>query len=307
MGTREEVECMRFRKAGKITERLWHLGREEAGVYVLEGRNGMILINGGMSFILPDVREQMKTFGIDTEKIRKILILHSHFDHVGIVPYFTRNYPGIEVYASGQAWEILARPKAIEIINSFSRLSAKQVGREGIFDSYDLDWRDDITGVTLTEGDTIDLGDVSLLILETPGHSNCSITAVEPDRKALFASDAVGVPYRDFCFPSMNTNITQYLESLEKLKSLPVSYVCADHYGYITGDEAVRFIDLTIEEGCKWKAIMEDIYRSYNGDIDAAGKVITNYFYQQMPDYFITREILEGVFKQMLKFIAKNL
>jgi hypothetical protein len=104
----------------------------------------------------------------------------------------------------------------------------------------------------------------------------------------------------------MNTNMTQYLASLEKLKPLPVSYLCGDHYGYITGDEASRFLDLTFKEGVKWKAIMEDICRKYGGDIDVAGKAITDYFYKQMPDYFIQRDILEGVFKQMLKFISKN-
>jgi len=105
----------------------------------------------------------------------------------------------------------------------------------------------------------------------------------------------------------MNTNITQYLESLEKLKLLQVSYLCADHYGYITGDEAARFAAMTIEEGHKWKANMEDLYRSCSGDIDATAKAITDHFYRQMPDYFITREILEGVFRQMIKFISKNL
>jgi glyoxylase-like metal-dependent hydrolase (beta-lactamase superfamily II) len=162
-------------------------------------------------------------------------------------------------------------------------------------------------GITLAEGDKIDLGGITLLILDTPGHSNCSITAYEPGMKVIFASDAAGIPYKDFCFPSMNTNMTQYLASLEKLKPLPVSYLCGDHYGYITGDEASSFLDLTFKEGVKWKAIMEDIYHSHGGDIDAAGKAITDYFYKQMPDYFIQRDILEGVFKQMLKFISKNL
>ena len=166
--------------------------------------------------------------------------------------------------------------------------------------------RDDITGVTLSEGDKIDLGGISLSIFDTPGHSNCSITAYEPDMKILFASDAVGVPYKNDCFPSMNTNIVQYLESLEKLKPLPVSCLCADHYGYITGDEAAHFTGLTIEEGRKWKAIMEDLYRRHGGDIDDAGKAVTDYLFRQMPDYFVARDIMEGVFRQMLKFIAKN-
>jgi glyoxylase-like metal-dependent hydrolase (beta-lactamase superfamily II) len=297
---------MRHRKAGKVTDNLWYLGREEAGVYIFEGRNDAILINGAMSYILPDVLEQMKAFGIDAKKIGKILILHSHFDHVGIVPYFKRNYPMIDVYASAPAWKIFSMPKAIEVMNNYSKLSAKWWGVENALDAYDLDWRDDITGITLAEGDKIDLGDVTLQIMDTPGHSNCSITAYEPGMKVMFASDAAGIPYKDFCFPSMNTNMTQYLASLEKLKPLPMSYLCGDHYGYITGDEASRFLDLTFKEGLKWKVVMEDTYRSHGGDIDAAGKAITDYFYKQMPDYFIQRDILEGVFKQMLKFISKN-
>ncbi|MGO9137021.1 MAG: MBL fold metallo-hydrolase [Syntrophales bacterium] len=297
---------MRFRKAGKVTEKLWYLGREEAGVYIFEGRDDAVLINGAMSYILPDVLEQMKAFGIDAKKIGKILVLHSHFDHVGIVPYFKRKYPGIDVCASAPAWKIFAMPKAIEVMNSYSKLSAKWWGVEGALDAYDLDWRDDITGSTLAEGDKIDLGEVVLQIMDTPGHSNCSITAYEPTRKIMFASDAAGIPYKDFCFPSMNTNITQYLVSLDKLKPLPVSYLCGDHYGYITGDEASGFLDLTFKEGVKWKAVMEDTYRRHGGNIDAAGKAIADYFYNQMPDYFIRRDILEGVFKQMLKFISKN-
>ncbi|HVO68190.1 MAG TPA: MBL fold metallo-hydrolase [Syntrophales bacterium] len=297
---------MRYRNTGKIGDHLWYLGREESGVYILEGREGAILINGGMSYILADVLQQIETFGIDVEKIRKILILHSHFDHVGIVPYFKRTYPKIEVYASGPAWKIFAMPKAIDVMNNYSRLSAKQVGDEDVLKTYDLSWRDDITGTVLAEGDKVELGSVALSIFDTPGHSNCSITAYESGMKTLFASDAVGVPYKNACFPSMNTNITQYLESLEKLKPLPVSCLCADHYGYITGEEAALFTELTIEEGRKWKIKMEDLYQRHGGDIELATKAITDYLFRQMPEYFVARDIMEGVFRQMLKFIAKN-
>jgi len=81
-------------------------------------------------------------------------------------------------------------PKAIEVINNFSRLSAKHVGLESELAPYDLDWRDDIKGKTLAEGDRIDLGGAVLEMIYTPGHTNCSISAYEPNLKAMFASDA---------------------------------------------------------------------------------------------------------------------
>ena len=96
----------------------------------------------------------------------------------------------------------------------------------------------DIEPLPVREGDIIDLGGVALKIYETPGHSNCSISAYEPDAGILFASDAIGIPFSDKLFPAMNTNIDQFLNSLEKLRPLKVNLFCADHYGYITGEEA---------------------------------------------------------------------
>jgi len=299
---------MRFRKAGKIADNLWYLGREESGTYYLEGKNGAVMINGGLSYILPDVLKQMKEFGLNAAKVTRFLILHSHFDHVGIVPYFKRTYPEIEVLASAAAWNIFANPKYITVMNSFSQLSARQAGSGEALQGYDADWRDDITGTTISEGNKIDLGGVTLDILETPGHTNCSVTAYEPNMKALFPTDAAGIPYRELLFPSMNTNAIQYLESLEKkMKPLSVSIFCADHYGYITGDEAATVVDKTIQEGRKWKAYLEEYYRKYGGDIDASAKAINDLFYKEFPGYFIAPDILEGVFKQMFKFVAKTI
>ncbi|HOD36757.1 MAG TPA: MBL fold metallo-hydrolase [Syntrophales bacterium] len=298
---------MRFRKAGKIADNLWYLGREESGTYCLEGKNGTVMINGGLSYILPDVLGQMKELGLDPAKVTKFLILHSHFDHVGIVPYFKRTYPKIEVLASAAAWNIFANPKYVAVMNSFGRLSAKQAGVEEKLTGYDIDWRDDMTGTTVSEGSRIDLGGISLDILETPGHTHCSVTAYEPNLKALFPTDAAGIPYRDLVFPSMNTNANQYLESLEKMKPLPVSIFCADHYGFIIGEEAGTIVAQTIREGRKWKTYLEEYYRKHGGDIDAASKSINEFFYKEFPGYFIAPDILEGVFKQMFKFIAKTM
>lgn len=298
---------MRFRRAGRIADNLWYLGREESGTYYLEGKNGAIMINGGMSCILPEVLGQMKEFGLDAAKVTRFLILHSHFDHAGIVPYFKRTYPKMEVMASAAAWNIFAMPKAITIMNSFSQMSAKQMGVGEALKGYDIDWRDDIRGTTVGEGSRIDLEGVTLNILETPGHTNCSVTAYEPNLKALFPSDAAGIPYGDLLFPSMNTNADQFLESLEKMKPLSVGIFCADHYGYITGDETATIIDRSIQEGRKWKAYLVDYYRKHGGDIDASAKSLTGFFYREFPGYFIAPDILEGVFKQMFKFIGKTM
>ncbi len=294
---------MRIRTPGRVREKIWFLGRQETGVYLLEGRDESMIVSGGMSYIVPDLLQQIKAFGIDEGRITKMLILHSHFDHVGIIPFFKRRHPEIEVYGSQRAWEILQMEKAIITINEFSRNVAKRMGREGVYSNYDLEWREDVSGTVVRDGDRIDLGDLEVFILEIPGHSSCCIAAYLPELKALFPTDGGGIPFDETIITSGNSNFTQYQQSLERLRSLEVDYYCADHYGYVTGEEARQFTPRAIEMAKKRRVEMEEAYRSTR-DIDAAAKKLIASFYQESPDYFLSPEIFLDVYRQMVRHIA---
>jgi glyoxylase-like metal-dependent hydrolase (beta-lactamase superfamily II) len=105
---------------GKVCDGLWYLGRPESGVYLLEGRDGSIIINGGMSYLVPGLLHQLDEFQLDESRIQGIIILHAHFDHIGIVPFFRRRNPGFKIYASKRAWQILSDSKAIDTINRWT-------------------------------------------------------------------------------------------------------------------------------------------------------------------------------------------
>jgi len=215
---------MRIRKPGKILDNLWFLGRNESCLYLLEGRDSSIIISGGMSYVTHDFVIQIKSFNIDESKIKKMLILHAHFDHIGIVPYLKRKIPDIEIFASKRAWELLSMNKVINTVNEFALEVAKSKGRESVYNDYDLNWSNEINGKIVTEGDHIDLGDLGLDIYETPGHSSCAISAYSPTIKALFASDSGGIPYKTILVTSGNSNFTEYQKSLEKLKDLEINH-----------------------------------------------------------------------------------
>jgi glyoxylase-like metal-dependent hydrolase (beta-lactamase superfamily II) len=294
---------MRIRKPGKVRERIWFLGREESGVYLLEGNNGSMIVSGGMSYIVSDLLHQFEEFGIDEDRIKKLLILHSHFDHVGIVPFFKRRHPEIKVYASLRGWEILQMDKAILTINAFSRNVAKRMGKEDVYSTYDLEWRNDVSGKAIREGDRIDLGNLEVSILEIPGHSSCCIAAYVPELKALFPTDGGGIPFNETIVTSGNSNYTKYQQGLEKLKNLDVDYYGADHYGYVIGEEAWEFIPKSIEMAKKNRVLMEQVYRSTR-DIDAAAQKLISSFYEENPSYFLSPEIFLDVYRQMVRHIA---
>ncbi len=294
---------MRVRQAGRVCEGLWLLGTEESCVYFLQGKNSSILISGGMSYIVPDVLRQITEFGLDPTRVSRLLILHAHFDHVGIAPYLKRQWPHLELLASKRAWELLQTPKVLETINSFSRAVAARMDCLGVLDDYDWQWRTDILGSRVGEGDSIDLGDLEIQILETPGHSSCSITAWVPRWEAVFASDAGGIPFKDTIITSGNSDFTLYQKNLERLKGLPVKYVCADHYGYVCGEEAGEFMARASQIAAGLRKEMEELYLQ-SLDIEEAARELTRRFYFRNPDYLLTPEIFQGVFKQMVRHVA---
>jgi 2-aminobenzoylacetyl-CoA thioesterase len=297
---------VRSRTAGRINDCVWYLGREESGIYLVEGASSTLIISGGMSYLAPVVLGQIKAFGIKEERIDKLLILHSHFDHVGLVPFFSHRYPHLNLYASERAWEILRMPKGIETINAFSRLVAEKMG---FIDGADLageEWRKDITGDAISDGSTIDLGSITVQILGTPGHSSCSISAYVPAINALFPSDAGGIPYKNIILPSGNSNFTQYQRSLEKLKPLRVDFLCADHYGYVTGREAKDYVRRSIVAAKEKRLAIEHVFRR-TGSIEETVAELVAEIYTQHPDYFLSPEIYAGVCRQTVRHIAGEL
>lgn len=295
---------MRIRNTGKVRDNLWYLGHEESGVYFLEDGDEAMIINGGLSSIVPAVLHQIEEFSLKEGKITKLLILHSHFDHVGIVPFFKRRHPNLEIYASVRAWKILGMQNAIDTINEFSRSVTDKLGMANACSAYDLAWRGDISGIAVSEGDRIRVGDTEIHVIETPGHSSCSISAYAPQLKALFPTDSAGIPFKEILITSGNSNYTQYQESLEKLKDLEADYVCADHYGYVIGDEAGNFISRTIKVAQEHRSEMEETYRR-TGNTDTAAHELTTSFFAEHPDYFLSREILGAVYRQMIRHIAQ--
>jgi len=292
---------MRIRKTGLIDEGLWLLGTEESCVYLLEGSKSSVLISAGLSYILPEYFRQIVSWGISEKKIEHIIILHAHFDHVGVVPYLKRKWPHLTIYASSRGWEVLSNPKTIAVINEYTLKVCRRVkGNADVLSSLDWTWRDDVRGETLKQNSYLDLGDRQIEIHETPGHSSCSISAYVPQLKALFPSDAVAIPYHNEYVIAAGSSFEAYQQSLDKLAGLDVEMLCADHYGYITGSEATHYV-------AQSKIAAEQMINKLNlalrseSSITSAATHLVNLHFQQRPDYFVHPDILLSTYSQMLK------
>jgi len=293
-------------RPGKVTDRILLLGRKESCVYILNGEEEYALLGGGTAYIVPEVVEQLKEFAIAEQKIKRIMILHSHFDHCGIVPFFKKRWPWAKVTASSRAKDLLSDPKVIESIDYLNKALIAEHGREEEGEDLGLEF----SGIDVEEvvkgGDILSCGDLSMEVIDVPGHSSCSVAVYVPGEKAMFASDAGGVPFGDQVFTAANSNFDKYQESLEKMAGYEIDVYLAEHFGARTGDDSRGYLEKAMEAAIKTRGILEASY-ARTRDVKESTEEVTDRLMTMLPDGFMPRDIIAMVAGQMLRFIARQM
>ena len=79
-------------------------------------------------------------------------------------------------------------------------------------------------------------------MLQTPGHSDCSLSFYEPGEKVLVVSDATGyyMPQCDEWWPNYFSSYGDYVDSMRRLAQLDTEVLCLSHNAAVRGGEAVR-------------------------------------------------------------------
>lgn len=292
-------------KPGYITDHVLLLGRRESCVYLLKGTQACAILGGGSIHIIPDILEQLQFFGIDASRIQHLVILHSHFDHVGIIPFFKRRWPWTTVMASARGQSTLQDPRAIASIQMMNQIVLQNYQRQHLMDELQLEFKGLAVEQALCEGDELSCDDLLLRVLEVPGHSSCSIALYLERDKALFTSDAAGIPIGQTIFTAANSNFDKYQASLQKMMRYDIEYLLAEHYGAACGDDAHTFLARSIQAAAETRTILEEVW-TRTQDLKQGTEEITDRLMQQVPSDFLPRPVIEIVVGQMLKYIAKQ-
>ena len=297
---------MIFDAPGKITDRIWLVGRRESCAYIVGAEDEYALLGGAMAYVAPDVLEQLADFSIDETKIRRIVILHSHFDHCGMVPFLKRRWPWAVVTASARSKDLLQKPNVIESIAALNQaMTAPSVPTDRVavsdlrFDGIDVE-------AVVGDGDVLGCSDLDLEILEVPGHSSCSIAVYIPEEKALFASDAGGIPLGDKIFTAANSNFDLYQASLAKMATRDVAIHLAEHYGARSGEEGRHFLEKAMAAAVETRSSLEKTYAE-TGDETRTAAIVTDWMMDEAPVGFLPREVVAIIASQMVHYIAKTM
>lgn len=161
---------------------------------------------------------------------------HTHFDHIGNHHEFAER--ACHTLEAG----ILASPTPDSTV-------ATRYAKLAMFEKLPPDGFDEAgyrvlpapATRVLEAGDVIDLGDRHFQVIHVPGHSPGSIALWERSRGILLAGDAVydGELIDD----AYHSNPEDYIETMHRLRELPVRAVHAGHYPSFGRDRYVELID----------------------------------------------------------------
>jgi 2-aminobenzoylacetyl-CoA thioesterase len=235
---------MLIQEAGFVADNVLLLGSRDSCTYLVMG-DAYALVGGGVSWEVARLEAQLDRFQVDRDRIRYVVVSHAHYDHCSAVPYLMQRHPHLRVVASDYGAHILNKPQAVELMRNVNRQTLDALHRPHRHNGISLDFKPVPVAVKVGDGDRVDLGGgLTLEFYLTPGHSRCSLSTYVPERKALFAAEAV--PYPESSQGKLIVTATHdyddYIRSLEKLQTLEIRLVGYEHGGALTGKAAASII-----------------------------------------------------------------
>lgn len=260
---------MIIQETGKIGEDFYVIGSAALPVYLLDGPVP-VLFDAGMTAGAFLYEAGIKE--ILGEREPKFLFLtHSHFDHVGSVSHFKEVWPDLKIGGSVRCSEILLKPKAVQLMRDLNFEGTKNIKKMGLapinekgFESFELD--------ILVQPQTIELDPkLHVVALNTPGHTWDFMSYWIPEKKILIASEAVATyENKGYLQPEFLVDFDSYIDSLNRLKKLGATILCAGHHAVFTDEDALAHIRCSAKAANDYLAMTEVFLTREKGDIEQA-------------------------------------
>jgi metallo-beta-lactamase class B len=142
----------------KVFDNLYFVGQTEYSAWAVTTSAGIILIDALWDYSVQDeVVGGLEKLGLDPSAIKYVLVSHGHADHAGGASYLQSRF-GAHVILSAADWDLLAHDTG--------------------------GWPKPRRDLTATDGEKLTLGDTTLTLYLTPGHTPGTISTLIPLRES---------------------------------------------------------------------------------------------------------------------------
>jgi metallo-beta-lactamase class B len=136
-----------YAEPAKVADNLYFLGTKIHNSWAITGSQGIIVIEALYDYAASDeILGGMKKLGLDQNKVKYVILSHAHADHDGGARMLQDAIPGVHLIYGAEDWDAVDK-------------SASHAGGKP---------KHDMTG---TDGMKVSVGDASVQIVTTPGHT----------------------------------------------------------------------------------------------------------------------------------------
>src|SRR5262249_35333589 len=136
-----------YAEPAKVADNLYFLGTTVHNDWAIGGSEGTIVLEALFDYAAQDeIIGGMKKLGLDTSKVKYVILSHAHADHDGGAKLLQDEIPGVHLVYGAEDWDAVDK-------------STNHAGGET---------KQDVVG---TDGVKSSVGDASVQIVTTPGHT----------------------------------------------------------------------------------------------------------------------------------------
>ncbi|SDE10366.1 Glyoxylase, beta-lactamase superfamily II [Paenibacillus sp. UNCCL117] len=216
----------------RIAERVYLVGSGKFGmelseptdcnVYLLDGGEECALIDAGGGLEPERIEAHIEASGFRMERVRTLVLTHAHADHAAGAAYFQKTY-GMKVIAAAEAAPWLEG-------GDMDKTSLRHAQRGGVYPPGFV-FPPCPVARTVREGDEIAIGDLTLRVIDSPGHARGHICLLweEGGQRSLFAGDTVFAGGKVVIQYIWDCRIDEYAATLAKLHALGADRLFPGH------------------------------------------------------------------------------
>jgi glyoxylase-like metal-dependent hydrolase (beta-lactamase superfamily II) len=173
--------------------------------------------------------ESIKKMGIGLKDIKRVIMTHTHFDHIGALPEIREEIPEAELWIHSLEAAPIEKSdeRTVYGMEMFQQMCQMQYGfKPGAF-TFRVDRK-------LEGGETVEIGGLSWEVFHIPGHSMGSIALYYKPKKILIPGDVIYADYAIGRFDLHGADGAELKRSLMRLAEQEVGTLLPGHNRILT-------------------------------------------------------------------------
>jgi hydroxyacylglutathione hydrolase len=166
----------------------------------------------------------IRQMGIDPSAIKRVIMTHTHLDHIGCFPEIQQQIPEAELWVQTLEGEQLEQgdERTVHGMDMFRSMAEMQFGIKPGDYTFQVQRK-------LEGGDILDIGGMTWEVIHIPGHSMGGIALYNRSQKILIPGDVVYADYAIGRFDLYGADASALKKSLYNLAELEVDILLPGH------------------------------------------------------------------------------